>query len=112
MNKVFFVSVNEYKANEVGSYVEDPELEIVIINKRIQEIMDLDLAVIVKDKILQAYKILKQPCVVEHGGLSIDALGGLPGGLSKVVWDTVGDNICQWLSAGDSRGATAKSNVG
>ena len=67
---------------------------------------------VVKDKVLKAYRHLGHPCVAEHGGLLIEALGSLPGGLSKVVWDTVGSKICTFLSPTDSRKAIAQSVIG
>ena len=110
--KLIFVSVNNFKAKEVKAYLDGSGIELSIAPKKIQEIMHIDLAAIVKDKLLQAYRAVMQPCVVEHGGLYIDSLGGLPGGLSKVVWDTVGEDLCRWLPAGDSSVATARSIVG
>lgn len=109
---VYFVTVNTYKANEVETYLADCGFDLQIVPHRIQEILHIDLTEIVKDKVLKAYRDLRLPCVVEHGGLQIDALSGLPGGLSKVVWDTVGDRLCSFLRPGDPRTATAKSVIG
>ena len=112
MIKLYFVSVNKYKAEEVRFCLEDSGIDLIIVNNiQIQEIMDINLQVIIKDKILKAYRELRFPCVVEHGGLCIDALKGLPGGLSKVVWDTVSDEICSWVPKGN-RYAQAKSVIG
>lgn len=110
--KIFFVTVNDFKAKEVQQYLASTGLELHVVKYRIQEILNIDLKVIVQDKVLKAYRELGRPCVVEHGGLLIDALGGLPGGLSKVVWDTVGEKICSFLSVGDPRHATAQSVIG
>ncbi len=110
--KVYFVTINEFKANEVGHYLRGSGADLQVIKYPIQEILNIDLSVVVRDKVLKAYRNLGRPCVVEHGGLRIDALRGLPGGLSKVVWDTVGDKICSFLEPGDSRAATAQSVVG
>jgi XTP/dITP diphosphohydrolase len=110
--KLFFVTVNEFKARELGYYLRDDGIDLQIVNYPIQEILHLDLRMITRHKILAAYRYLGRPCAVEHGGLLIDALGGLPGGLSKVVWDTVGDKICGFLGTEDSRAATAQSVVG
>lgn len=109
--KIYFVTVNEFKAAEVTDYLGGSGIELQTIDYRIQEILHLDLNVIVRDKVIKAYEQLGLPCAVEHGGLIIDALNGLPGGLSKVVWDTVGDGVCSFLKDSDYRTATAKSVV-
>ncbi len=112
MSKIYFVSVNKYKAEEVRYCFKNSHVDLFVVdNIKIQEIMDIDLEIIIKDKILKAYRKLKSPCVVEHGALHIEALKGLPGGLSKVIWDTVGDDICKWIPK-ESRNARAKSMLG
>jgi XTP/dITP diphosphohydrolase len=110
--KVYFVTVNGYKETEVAEYFAGSGLELQVIKKQIQEILHLDLSVIVRDKALKAYSELRMPCVVEHGGLAIKALNGLPGGLSKVVWDTAGDRVCDFLKDSDPRDAIATSVLG
>jgi XTP/dITP diphosphohydrolase len=110
--KLFFVTVNDFKAKEVQEYLKASGVELHVVKHPIQEILNIDLSVIVRDKALKAYRELGRPCVVEHGGLLIDALKGLPGGLSKVVWDTVGDKLCRFIDASDSRVATAQSVIG
>lgn len=110
--KLFFVTVNDFKTKEVREYLKDSGVELEIVKYGVQEILNIDLSVIVKDKALKAYQQLGIPCVVEHGGLIIDALKGLPGGLSKVVWDAVGDKLCNFLDDKDTRAATAQSVIG
>lgn len=112
MNRLYFVSVNEYKAEEAQFCLKSASIDLVVVNSiKIKEIMDIDLNIIIKDKVLKAYRELKSPCVVEHGGLHIEALNGLPGGLSKVIWDRVVDDICRWVPM-DRRIAHAKSIIG
>jgi XTP/dITP diphosphohydrolase len=110
--KIYFVTVNEFKAKEVPYFLRESGVDLQVVDLPIQEILNIDLSVIIKDKVLKAYREFGRPCVVEHGGLMIDALKGLPGGLSKVVWDTIGDKICNFLGRADSRAATAQSVIG
>lgn len=112
MTKLYFVSVNQYKAEEAKFCLQNTGVDLIVVDRiKIQEIMDIDLNIIIKDKVLKAYRELRSPCVVEHGGLHIEALNGLPGGLSKVIWDRVGDDICRWVPK-DGRIALAKSIIG
>lgn len=110
--KLYFVTISEFKGIEVQTYFKDSGIDLEIVNYAIQEILHKDLNVIVLDKITKAFIELGVPCAVEHGGLFIDALNGLPGGLSKVVWDNIGDKLCGFIQKGDSRAATAKSIIG
>jgi len=74
--------------------------------------MHLELEIIVRDKLLKAYKQFGLPCIVEHGAILIDSLNKLPGGISKVVWDNIEDKICKLILPGEPRTATAKSVIG
>lgn len=109
---LYFVTMNDYKPKEVTEYLSGTGIGLSVVRYPIQEILNLDMEVIVRDKVLKAYQYLGRPCVVEHGGLLIAGLKGLPGGLSKVVWDTVGDQICTFLQPGTSRAAVARSVIG
>jgi XTP/dITP diphosphohydrolase len=110
--KLYFVTMNEFKEQEVSQYLEGSSVVLQVVKYPIQEILNLDLEMIAKDKVLKAYAHLDRPCVVEHGGILIEALGGLLGGLSKVVWDTVADKLCGFLDVTDSRAATAQTVIG
>ena len=107
--KLYFITRNDFKVKEVDYFLKDTAIEIHRIDLTIQEILDVQLEKVVRDKTLQAYNAIQNPCVVEHGGLCIDALNGLPEGLSKPVWDTVDDRLCQFLRDDDHRTAIAKT---
>jgi XTP/dITP diphosphohydrolase len=110
--KIYFVTVNEFKFQEAKDYLRGSKVELERVNYQIREILDLNLEVIVRDKCLKAYEQAHVPCVVEHGGVGIDALKGLPGGLSKVVWDNLGDQLCKLIPRDESRSAKATSVIG
>ncbi|PYL77525.1 MAG: hypothetical protein DMF26_03815 [Verrucomicrobia bacterium] len=130
MKKIYFVTANEKKIEEsryrFERFVERvqkdegvrPEIEICVFRKQLDELLDPDVEKIVKKKALEAYRIVLQPCVVEHGGLFLDAWRaaqerpGLLGGIGHIVWDAVGDRMCGFLRKEDARGATAQSVVG
>jgi XTP/dITP diphosphohydrolase len=111
-NKIYFITTNGFKKEEALSAFRGSGIPIDVVQLEIQEIMHLDLGVIVKDKLLKAYKEFGLPCAVEHGALHIDSLNRLPGGISKVVWDTIQGKICNLILPSEERGATAKSLVG
>jgi XTP/dITP diphosphohydrolase len=112
IKKLYFITSNKFKEEEVLRVFKDTGIELIIIDTTIQEVMHIDLEVIIKDKLLKAHSILGVPCVVEHGALHIDVLNRLPGGISKVIWDNVEDRICNFIQKDEIRSATAKSIVG
>ena len=110
--KIYFVTGNDNKILEANRFLEKFDFELCPVKHSIQEISHVDLREIVKDKALRAFSQFNLPCVVEHGGLFIDALNGLPSGFSCEVWKMVGDRLCTFLNDDDLRHATAKSVIG
>jgi XTP/dITP diphosphohydrolase len=117
---IYFMTASKFKVAEVRNYLHylksrsliNPNLNVSIINQSLQEILHPDIEMIVRNKALEAYQVLSVPCVVEHGGLFMDDLPNLPGGIGQVIWNAVGERMCSFLRAGDSRGATARSIIG
>jgi XTP/dITP diphosphohydrolase len=110
--KLYFVTVNPEKDAEVQELFAGSNVEIEVAPHRIQEVLDLDLDEIARQKTLSAYRYLNRPCVVQHSGLFITALNDLPGGFTKEVWGKLGAGICGLIPPDDDRSAVAKSVVG
>ncbi len=87
--KLYFVTSSESKISEVSAYfaaMGEPaagQLQFCPVRHDVQEIMHPDLEVVVRFKALEAYKYLRQPCLVEHGGLFFEGLRDLPGPLGQ-----------------------------
>ena len=79
----------------------------------INEILEVDLRVMVKDEVVKAYNLVRLPCIVEHAGLIFEdyETDGYPGGLTKPMWDTLAD---RFLTETDlpGRRAIARAVVG
>jgi XTP/dITP diphosphohydrolase len=116
--KVYFVTSSESKISEVSAYfaaMEEPaggQVQFCPVRHDVQEIMHPDLEVVVRFKALEAYKYLRQPCLVEHGGLFFEGLRDLPGPLGRIIWSAVGERMCGFLREGDSRKAVARAYLG
>jgi XTP/dITP diphosphohydrolase len=113
--KIYFVTTSEFKARELRTFLnlEPSPVEVEIFLKYTQEVLAADIDTIVRNKALEAYKYLAVPCVVEHSGLFMEELKGLlPGGLGQIIWNAIGDRMCEFLREGDSRLATAESIIG
>jgi XTP/dITP diphosphohydrolase len=116
--KIYFVTGSERKAQELEDFLaSDPTAlqsgtELVVFSSELGEVLDCDIERIVREKAIDAYQRVALPCVVEHSGLFMDALPGLPGGLGQVMWRLVGERMCDFLREADTRAATARSVIG
>jgi XTP/dITP diphosphohydrolase len=115
--KLYFVTASDQKIRELQRLMEllraeSPiDVEFSYVRQPLQEVLDKDMAVIVKQKALDAYCDLGFPCVVEHGGLFMEGLKELPGSLGGIIWEAVGDRMCRFLTETDSRRAVARSSI-
>ena len=75
------------------------------------ELLSMNLELISREKTVYAFKALRVPLFCEHGSLEVDALSGLPGSLSKVFYDAMGEGICDLVPAGKPRTAIASAAV-
>lgn len=113
--RLYFLTTNAFKIGEAKDYFacrKVQDVELCIIERDVQEILHPDVSIIVRQKAIDAYEYIRHPCVVEHGGLFMDALPGLPGGVGKIVWNAVGDRMCSFLRERDPRAATARAFLG
>lgn len=125
--KIYFVTANEKEIAEsderVRRFVERVQtqervpldIEICPLKRHLDELLDPNIETIVRKKAIEAYRAVHLPCVFEHGGLFLDAWPGTPGllgGIGQIVWDAVGDRMCGFLRAEDTRRAVAQSVIG
>jgi XTP/dITP diphosphohydrolase len=56
---------------------------------QIKEVLEVDIARMVHQEVIQAYRQVKEPCIVEHAGLIFDGYQSYPGGLTKPMWNVL-----------------------
>ena len=106
--KLYFVTSSENKISEATAYfagqsiTAEGRLEFCPVRHELVELMHPQLQEVVRWKALEAYKYLRQPCVVEHGGLFFEGLRELPGPLGKLIWNAVGERMCGFLRPDDA----------
>ena len=87
MKKILVITGNQDKADEIsaitGLTVEAKKLEL-------SEIQSLSAEEVAKKKAVAAYKIVRQPVLVDDTGMSIEALNGLPGAFVSWFLDSLG----------------------
>lgn len=121
--RIHFVTSSKFKREESAVFSTNCTLddgrpvaevfEFVLVDNRIVETLQPDLELMVKEESRSAYAALRKPCVVEHAGLVFEDYvdQGYPGGLTKPMWNTLGDNfLAETQSAG--RRAIARAVVG
>jgi len=84
----------------------------VPVERTIEELQTEDPRLLVRDKALKAFEYLGEPLFVEHTGLYLDYLNGLPGGLTQIFWDSLeADRFAQLFGNTDQK-ALAKTVIG
>lgn len=107
------MSGNPYKVAEVQRILAPAGVEIVAVSKKIEELQTEDVEALVRDKLTKAFEAIGRPLFVEHTGLYLSGLNGLPAGLTQIFWDRLEAHRFANLVAGlgDSR-VTAKTVLG
>jgi XTP/dITP diphosphohydrolase len=87
--EIRFVSSNPHKLAEAKQILDAGNIRVLKLDLRIEELQTTDTLRLVHDKLLKAYRQVGRPLFVEHTGLYLEHLGGLPGGLTQIFWDTL-----------------------
>ena len=111
--KIVYVTSSKYKMEENEAFMEvavlrdgakvKDEFEFEFHAVSVQESLEVDLSVMVKEEVKRAYSAMRIPCIVEHAGLVFMEYitKSYPGGLTKPMWDTLGKEfVTETRSAG------------
>lgn len=108
-----FVSSNPHKVREVEAILVPTGVRIVSAALKIEELQTEDVRRLVRDKVLKAFERIGRPVFVEHTGLHLPALNGLPGGLTQIFWDRLqADSFVALVKNLGSQIVTAKTVIG
>lgn len=110
MKRPIFVTGNQNKADYLSKV-----LGLTLEHKKVDlfEMQTLDMKELVEHKVKQAYKIMKQPVIVEDVGLEFNALAGLPGPYIKDFFNSAGaESLCRMLDGFSDRRAVARCVFG
>jgi XTP/dITP diphosphohydrolase len=108
-----FLSSNIYKIHEVEAILSQVGVRIVPAAIKIEEIQTEDVKRLVRDKALKAFERIGRPVFVEHTGLQLKGLNGLPGGLTQIFWDRLqADSFVSLVKNLGSSHITAKTVIG
>lgn len=102
-NPLYFVTSNDYKFHEFNRLFSARSVELKRFSFVVEEVQALDIQQIVRQKVIRAYERLNRPLMVDHSGLAMSALNGLPQGLNNQFWDLLQDRVCDLAKrAGDT----------
>ncbi|HSX09730.1 MAG TPA: non-canonical purine NTP pyrophosphatase [Candidatus Saccharimonadales bacterium] len=105
MNSLTFITGNMYKVTWTQRYIHLP-----IKHKKLDltEIQSLDPKEVVEHKVKEAYKIIKQPVLVEDTSVVFNAWGKLPGPFIKFFLEELGNEGMSKMLTGPDRSAVAR----
>lgn len=110
---VRFLSGNEKKTKEVQAILSPYGINAIAVDRKIKELQTEDVDALVRDKAIRAYQMIGRPLFVEHTGLYASALGGFPGGLTQVFWDTLeADRVADIFKKIGDQTVVAKTHIG
>lgn len=111
--EIRFLSSNIHKIREVEAILGLVGVRVISAPTKIEEIQTEDVHRLVRDKALKAFERIGRPVFVEHTGLHLPGLNGLPGGLTQIFWDRLqADSFVSLTKNLSSQIVTAKTVIG
>ncbi|MBS8269534.1 non-canonical purine NTP pyrophosphatase [Halomonas litopenaei] len=111
--KIRFISGNEHKINEVQRILTPIGVDVVPVSRKIEELQTEDVERLVRDKLIKAFEAIGRPLFVEHTGLYLRGLNGLPAGLTQIFWDKLeSDRFVKLVAGLGDAAVTAKTVLG
>jgi non-canonical purine NTP pyrophosphatase (RdgB/HAM1 family) len=104
---VVLVSSNPNKIREYKELTQD-RMRLDFYKSDLPEIQSVSSAEVAEYKIIEAYKLIKKPIIVEDTALHLEAWNGFPGALIKWFEDYLGTSGILSLLENKNRGAEAK----
>ena len=108
-----FASRNEQKIDETSRILTPESVQVLPLNIIIEELQTENTEKLVKDKAMRAFREVGRPLFVEHTGLYLKHLHGLPGGLTQIFWDRLkADRFSELFGNSSDPQATARTLIG
>lgn len=110
MEHLLFATSNKDKVREFREIL---GYEIAQVELELSEPQAIEVEDVVREKAMQAYRMLNKPVVVEDTGLYVNAWNGFPGALVKWMIKSAGlKGMLNMLKYEKDRSATAKTAIG
>jgi XTP/dITP diphosphohydrolase len=92
MKEIVFVTTNQGKIAAAQRELKD--LKVLSVNEELVEPRSDDIREIARQKVFQAYEIVKRPCIAMDSGFYISQLNGFPRAYVNHMLDTIGIDGC------------------
>src|SRR5262245_30783876 len=113
MLEIRMVSSNPHKIAETQAILARAAVQVTAKSLKIEELQTQDTARLVKDKALKAFQQVGHPLFVEHTGLYLKYMNGLPGGLTQIFWDSLeADRFAALFGCAANNAVTARTTIG
>lgn len=113
MLQIRFVSSNKFKIGEAEAILSGSSVAVIPVNLKIEELQTQDTRRLVKDKALRAFEDIGRPLFVEHTGLYLPYMNGLPGGLTQIFWDSLkADKFAELFGKAADNTVAARTVIG
>ncbi len=109
LQPIYFNTTNFHKFNEIQHLFQAGARTLRRLSEPVVEILDPEIERVVKAKALAAYRAVRTPVLVEHGGVFIEHFNQLPGVLLKFMWDGLGTRVCELVALGGQRRAVVRT---
>lgn len=110
---IYFVTSREEKYEELKKVFHMPGYELIWFNHDIPELQTEDEEKLVRHKVLEAFKEIRRPVLVEHSALKIKAFGDLPGLQTRNFYSKLGyQSIVEFCGMKKSYEAAAEAIIG
>jgi XTP/dITP diphosphohydrolase len=108
-----FLSGNQHKVTEVQKILGDIGIKVIPYSAKIEEIQTEDEKKLIRDKLLKAFEMIGRRLFVEHTGLYLESMNGLPAGLTQIFWDKLqADKFSEIYGSLSNTKVVAKTIVG
>lgn len=108
-----FLSGNNYKINEVQKILGEIGINVIPYAAKIEEIQTEDEQKLIRDKLLKAFEMIGRRLFVEHTGLYLESMNGLPAGLTQIFWDRLqADKFSEIFGSLPNKTLIAKTIIG
>jgi inosine triphosphate pyrophosphatase len=110
LSNITVVTGNKAKAEEIGRILNH---SVKIAEIDLDEIQEIDLEKIAKHKLNQAFKILKEPVIIDDVSFEVEAWNSFPGPLIKWILKAGGPELLLKMMEGQkNRNAKARLAIG
>ncbi|WP_211234076.1 non-canonical purine NTP pyrophosphatase [Chitinilyticum litopenaei] len=107
------MSGNAHKITEVQRILAPVGVDVVPVSRKIEELQTEDVEKLVRDKLIKAFESIGRPLFVEHTGLYLSGLNGLPAGLTEIFWNRLeADRFANLVAGLGDANVTAKTVLG